>query len=106
MSDRSTWKAYKFSEIAENILDRTMPLSGDELRYIGLEHMESGSLHISQWGSKTELIGEKLKIQQGDVLFAKRNAYLKRAPAGRTTKKGRSEYRIHPFSTIFEIYCL
>lgn len=40
--------------------------------------MDSGSLHIARWGSETDLIGEKLKIRKGDVLFARRNAYLKR----------------------------
>lgn len=79
MSDKKHWIVHKFSDIAENIVERVMPCAGDEATYIGLEHMESGSLHIKTWGSKTTLIGEKVRIKQGDVLFAKRNAYLKRA---------------------------
>lgn len=79
MMDRSSWCEYSFSEIAKNIVERTMPTPDDKDTYIGLEHMDSGSLHITRWGSQTELIGEKLKIEKGDVLFARRNAYLKRA---------------------------
>lgn len=76
-----TWsksKPYKFDDIAINIVERAMPQPEDQKTYIGLEHMDTGSLHISRWGSETELIGEKLRIKKGDVLFARRNAYLKR----------------------------
>jgi len=69
---------YRFEDIAINVVERAMPEPKDKTAYIGLEHMDSGSLHISRWGSETDLIGEKLKIKKGDVLFARRNAYLKR----------------------------
>lgn len=72
------WKTYQFMQIADNIVERVMPTSGDEEEYIGLEHMDTGSLHITRLGSENELIGEKLRIRKGDVLFARRNAYLKR----------------------------
>ncbi len=78
MTVKDNWKTYQFMQIADNVVDRVMPSSGDEGKYIGLEHMDTGSLHITRWGSETELIGEKLRIQKGDILFARRNAYLKR----------------------------
>lgn len=78
MITRSTYKPHKFDDIAINIVERAMPQPEDQKTYIGLEHMDTGSLHISRWGSETELIGEKLRINKGDVLFARRNAYLKR----------------------------
>ena len=71
-------KSYYFSDIASNCAERITPSSGDEKYYVGLEHMSSDSLYISDWGSKTELVGEKIKMKKGDVLFARRNAYLKR----------------------------
>lgn len=52
--------------------------SGDEKNYIGLEHLDSGSLDIKRWGSEIPLKGQKLAMKKGDILFAKRNAYLKR----------------------------
>lgn len=79
MKKKGNWKTYQFIQIADNIVERVMPSSGDEKKYIGLEHMDTGTLHITRWGSETELIGEKLRIQKGDVLFARRRAYLKRA---------------------------
>lgn len=47
--------------------------------YIGLEHLESGSLDVTSYGSKVEIKGDKLIMTKGDVLLGKRNAYLRRA---------------------------
>ena len=47
--------------------------------YIGLEHLESGSLDVTSFGSKVEIKGDKLIMTKGDVLLGKRNAYLRRA---------------------------
>ncbi|WP_345889377.1 restriction endonuclease subunit S [Shewanella algae] len=68
----------KFGDVAEHISERANPVPGDEKRYIGLEHLDSGSLQIKRWGSDVVLKGQKLAIKKGDILFAKRNAYLKR----------------------------
>lgn len=69
---------YRFDQIADNIRIPVMPEPGDSERYIGLEHMDSGSLRIRRWGAPTTLIGQKLTMKEGDVLFARRNAYLRR----------------------------
>lgn len=72
------WKIWRFDQIARNITERAEPTPEDSARYVGLEHMDSGSLRIRRWGSKTDLIGTKFRIRKGDILFARRNAYLKR----------------------------
>lgn len=69
---------YRFDQIADNIRIPVMPEPEDSERYIGLEHMDSGSLRIRRWGAPTTLIGQKLTMKEGDVLFARRNAYLRR----------------------------
>jgi type I restriction enzyme, S subunit len=76
--DRSTWKTWKFSELAENIVEKVAPKDSGLKQYIGLEHLDSGSLHIKRFGETASLVGDKLKIYKGDLIFAKRNAYLKR----------------------------
>ncbi|OXX70022.1 hypothetical protein B9J87_13045, partial [Vibrio sp. V19_P1S1T109] len=68
----------KFGEVAKLISERKNPVPGDEKYYIGLEHLDSGSLQVKRWGSDVVLKGQKLAIKKGDILFAKRNAYLKR----------------------------
>ena len=73
------WKVWRFDQIAENIGERADPTTDDDSElYIGLEHMDTDSLRVRRWGSKTDLIGQKLKMRKGDILFARRNAYLKR----------------------------
>lgn len=70
---------YKFSDLAYNITDKKMPEPGDERTYIGLEHLDSGSLAVTRWGGEIELKGQKLVMKKGDVLFGRRNTYLRRA---------------------------
>lgn len=70
---------HKFSDIAENITEKGIPSPGDEAMYIGLEHLDSGSLKVSRWGSDVPIKGQKLIMRQGDVLFGRRNTYLRRA---------------------------
>lgn len=76
--DRKGWKRFRFDQIAENIREGVMPTPDDSATYIGLEHMETGSLQVRHWGSRADLIGQKLRMRKGDVLFARRNAYLRR----------------------------
>lgn len=70
---------YKFSDFAINITKKKIPSEEEYKTYIGLEHMDSGNIHITRWGSDVPIIGEKLIMHKGDVLLGKRNAYLRRA---------------------------
>jgi len=77
--NKSDWNQYKFSDFVENIVEKVIPRESGLEHYIGLEHLDSGSLIINRFGDPQSLKGEKIKIYKGDVIFAKRNAYLKRA---------------------------
>ena len=69
---------YRFDQIAINVKEKTKPVEEDKRYYIGLEHLDSGSLSISRWGADVAPKGEKLLMQKGDVLFGKRRAYQKK----------------------------
>ena len=69
---------YKFGDLVYNITEKVTPVAGDEELYIGLEHLDSGSLRVTRWGSKVALKGDKLKMREGDILFGRRNTYLRR----------------------------
>ena len=69
---------YKFEDIIFNITQKKKPVEEDKYNYIGLEHLESGNLFISKWGSDTAPEGEKIVMKKGDVLFGKRRAYQKK----------------------------
>ena len=69
---------YKFEDIIFNITEKKKPVEEDKYNYIGLEHLESGNLFITKWGSDTAPEGEKIVMKKGDVLFGKRRAYQKK----------------------------
>lgn len=69
---------YRFDEIAINSTKKKKPTEEDKTHYIGLEHIDPGSLKIVRWGSDVAPIGDKLIMQKGDVLFGKRRAYQRK----------------------------
>ncbi len=69
---------YKFSDIAINSTVKKKPTEEDKLTYLGLEHLDSGCLQVTRFGSEVAPIGEKLIMKKGDVLFGKRRAYQKK----------------------------
>ena len=69
---------YRFTDIAFNSTEKKKPTEEDKYTYIGLEHLDSGTLTVSRWGSDVAPIGEKLIMKKGDVLFGKRRAYQKK----------------------------
>lgn len=76
--DKSSWQTYRFDELVHNIVEKVSPRESGLEKYIGLEHLDSGSLKIRRFGSTQAIKGDKLKIYKGDLIFAKRNSYLKR----------------------------
>src|SRR5262249_13692863 len=60
--DRSKWQRMRFDQIAANIRETGQPTAQDSSTYIGLEHMDTGSLHVRRWGSHADLKGQKLRM--------------------------------------------
>ena len=69
---------YRFEQIALNSKEKKKPTEEDRFTYIGLEHLDTGSLNVTRFGSDVAPIGEKLIMRKGDVLFGKRRAYQKK----------------------------
>lgn len=69
---------YRFDEIALNLNEKRMPTPDDKYSYIGLEHLDSGKLEVTRWGSEVDITGQKLVMRKGDILFGRRNTYLRR----------------------------
>lgn len=69
---------YRFEQIAYNSTEKKKPIEEDKYTYLGLEHLDSGSLKVMRYGSDVAPIGEKLIMREGDVLFGKRRAYQKK----------------------------
>ena len=69
---------YRFEQIAINSTEKKKPVEEDRFTYLGLEHLDSGSLKVTRFGSEVAPVGEKLVMHKGDVLFGKRRAYQKK----------------------------
>ena len=69
---------YRFDQIAFNSTEKKKPVEEDRFTYLGLEHLDSGSLKVTRFGTDVAPVGEKLVMRKGDVLFGKRRAYQKK----------------------------
>ena len=69
---------YRFEQIAVNSTAKKKPEDSDRERYIGLEHLDPGTLEVSRWGAEVTPKGDKLLMEKGDVLFGRRRAYQKK----------------------------
>lgn len=78
-SSSKDWNLYSFDDIAIEIKDRVaIPKESGFDRYVGLTHLDSDSLKISRWGSTDEVEKQKMLFKSGDIIFGRRNAYLRR----------------------------
>lgn len=71
----------KFGDICREVtLSTKSPLADGYQRYIGLEHLDSGSLKIKRWGMIEEDNPSFTRVfKKGQILFGKRRPYLKKA---------------------------
>lgn len=77
--DKKHWKKFTFGEIAYIISEHVEPAETNLSVYVGLEHIDTDSIHLSRWGKPTDVDGIKLKFYKGDVIFGKRRAYQRKA---------------------------
>jgi restriction endonuclease S subunit len=72
------YEKLRFEKIAKNISERVEPKKTELDIYVGLEHLKTDSLKIESTGSPNDVIGTKLKVSKGDIIFGKRRAYLRK----------------------------
>jgi type I restriction enzyme S subunit len=75
--DRKEWKTVRFGDVVENLNETERTPSGID-RFIGLEHLEPGSLHIKEWGDVADGTTFTRRCRPGQVLFGKRRAYQRK----------------------------
>ena len=76
--NRKNWSRLRFGDIVENVNERVEPSTAAEAIYVGLDDLDSGSLHIRRWGKGSDVIGTKLGFRKGDVIFGRRRAYQRK----------------------------
>ncbi|MDO6533856.1 restriction endonuclease subunit S [Alteromonas stellipolaris] len=78
MQEENNYKTVYFSDIAEQVSCRVTPKKGDEKRFIGLQDIKPGKLWVSSWGDDVELSTQAFQVKQGDIIYPRRNTYLRR----------------------------
>jgi len=74
------WQTYEFGDLARNLTVAVKdPLSEGYERYVGLEHIEPGNMHIKSWGNVADGTTFTRVFKKGQVLFGKRRAYQRKA---------------------------
>ncbi len=77
--DRKDWKRVRFGDVVENRNETVSdPVSAGIERFIGLEHLEPGSLHIRSWGNTADGTTFTRRCRPGQVLFGKRRTYQRK----------------------------
>ena len=67
--DCSKWTKWKFSDLVDNIVEKVVPRESGLEHYIGLEHLDSGSLKIRRFGETSTLKGDKIELNAIENLF-------------------------------------
>ncbi|WP_435547685.1 restriction endonuclease subunit S [Desulfobacterium sp. N47] len=76
--NKNDFEKIKFEKIALNISERVEPQKTTLDTYVGLEHLDPDNLVIARTGKPDDVIGTKLKIYKGDIIFGKRRAYQRK----------------------------
>ena len=73
------WRTVPFGEVVRNANEQEPdPLEAGIQQYVGLEHLEPGSLHVRKWGLVEEGTTFTRKFSKGQVLFPKRRVYQRK----------------------------
>jgi type I restriction enzyme M protein len=78
LQGKSSWEKVRFGDVAENLNETCDPALAGLERFIGLEHLEPGSLHVRSWGNVAEGTTFTRRCRPGQVLFGKRRAYQRK----------------------------
>jgi type I restriction enzyme S subunit len=78
--DKSKWIPTKLGDLATEISKRVdNPSESEYDRFVGLGNFVSGDIRIKSWENTDNLASSAKAFEAGDILFARRNAYLRRA---------------------------
>lgn len=76
--DRTGWKRVRFGDVVENCSETCDPDDAGLERFVAMEHLEPGSLHVRSWGNVADGTTFTRRCRPGQVLFGKRRAYQRK----------------------------
>jgi type I restriction enzyme S subunit len=72
------WESRKLGELAEEVRDLFEPKGAEEYPYVGLEHIEQGTLQLNGVGQSTDTISTKKQFKSGQILFGSLRPYFRK----------------------------
>lgn len=72
------WQGHKLGEMAEEVRDLFEPKGGEEYPYVGLEHIEQGTLQLNSVGQSIDTVSTKKKFKKGEILFGSLRPYFRK----------------------------
>lgn len=79
LADRTGWTRVRFGDMVQNLNETQRdPGSAGIERYVGLERLDPGSLHIRSWGRVADGTTFTRRCRPGQTLFGKRRAYQRK----------------------------
>lgn len=78
--DKSDWVLKRFGDVVEEPRETCKDILAEGIVHVvGLEHIDSGDIHLKKFATIEESTTFSKKFKKGDVLFGRRRAYLKKA---------------------------
>jgi type I restriction enzyme S subunit len=78
--DKTSWKPVKFGDVVAEPKEICKDIIAEGIEHVvGLEHIDTGDLHLRKFETTEESTTFSKKFRKGDVLFGRRRAYLKKA---------------------------
>lgn len=78
--DKTNWKPVKFGDVIAEPKEICKNIIAEGIEHVvGLEHIDTGDLHLRKSATIEESTTFSKKFKKGDVLFGRRRAYLKKA---------------------------
>ena len=74
-----SWKIVQLKEIANLRRENVQPKDSQGLKFVGLEHIDSGESILQRWGDASEMKSAKNRFYPDDVLYGKLRSYLDKA---------------------------
>lgn len=74
----NSWETKTFGQCAELVRNSCQPSEFSNMPYIGLEHIEEGTLRLSETGNTDDVISTKSRFESGDILFGKLRPYFRK----------------------------
>ena len=72
------WQIKRFGDCAELIRNTVLPEEFEGEPYIGLEHIEEGTLRLMEIGKSSDVVSVKSRFESGDILFGKLRPYFRK----------------------------